>query len=603
MSMSEEPIRRGSLFFKETLRIYVKAAARYPWLLLVAFLSAAAFQGVMLTSPWFMREFFNLLAAGEKTAAALEALYGVLFVIAGLLALNWVIARIHFYCITYLDARVMRDLYEDAFTYLMRHSYRFFANQFAGTLTRRVGRFSKAFETIFDGFIMQLFPAAFFIVGAAIAFYLRHPVIGLAFATWVAVFVVVQMALVRRNNPLRAARAEEDSRLTGAVADAIGNQNTVAVFAGNAHEDDRLRSTAGRWHAAVLRIWNADELAWGVQGFLMLCVNIGLLYGAFHYWTEGVLTLGDFVLIQAYLLTTFERLYAVNREIRSFSEAFADAGEMVEILETKHEIADAPNAGTLSVPEGKIEFEKVRFSFNEGRPVLPDFSLAIEGGERVALVGPSGAGKTTITKLLLRLHDVTDGRILIDGQDIRSVTQDSLREAIGFVPQEPILFHRTLLENIRYGKRDASDAEVRRAAKEAHCLEFIERTQHGFQTYVGERGVKLSGGERQRIAIARAILKDAPILVLDEATSSLDSESEALIQDALARLMRGKTVIAIAHRLSTVMRMDRIIVIEDGKVATTGTHEELVRHNGGLYKKLWEIQAGGFLTDDTTHRA
>lgn len=581
-----------------TLSRYAKAARAYPWLLSGVLGSAFVLQVVELSAPLALREFVNLLSLDDRSPAILDALFITLGVVAALVFLRWSVARFHFWCITYIDARVMRDLYERAFEYLIRHSYRFFSNQFAGSLTRKVGRYSKSFETIFDGIVMQLFPAAFFISGAAIVLYLRNETLGIAFISWVVVFLAVQIALIRRNNPLRAKRAEEDSRLTGALADTIGNQNTVAVFAGERHEDSRLRSTVARWYQAIIRIWNADEFAWGVQGFLMMLVNIGLLYGALHYWTLGMLTLGDFVLIQAYLLTTFERLYAVNREVRSFSEAFADAGEMVEILETPHEVVDRPGATSLQVPEGQIEFKKVDFHFTPEQPVLKDFSLSIAPGEKVALVGPSGAGKTTITKLLLRLYDVKDGTITIDGTDIRSITQESLRESISFVPQEPILFHRTLMDNIRYGKRDATDEEVKRAAKEAHCLEFIAKTRHGFQTYVGERGVKLSGGERQRIAIARAILKDAPILVLDEATSALDSENEALIQDALARLMKGKTVIAIAHRLSTVMKMDRIVVIEEGSVVTSGTHDELVRHEGGLYKKLWEIQAGGFIADD-----
>lgn len=592
--------QKTSLFTKATLSIYTRAALRYPWFLVAIFITAAIFQSFALVSPLYLREFFNLLAKGAGDSAVIAELYRILAIIAVLLVGNWIIARLHFLCITYFDARVLRDLYEQAFEYLMRHSYLFFSNQFAGTLTRRVGRFSKSFETIFDALVMQLFPAAFFIVGAALVLTHANALLGSMFLAWIMVFFVVQFFLIRRNNPLRAARAAEDSRMTGALADTIGNHTTVTVFAGASYENDRFRSTAKRWYQSVLRIWNADELTWGILGFMMLGINIGMLYGAFYFWKEGALTLGDFVLIQSYLLTTFERLYAINREIRSFNEAFADAGEMVEILKTEHEIQDVPDAKKLVVTEGQIEFREVDFQFTEDRPVLSSLELSIKGGEKVALVGPSGAGKTTITKLLLRLHDVTGGRILIDGTDIREVTQDSLREAIAFVPQEPVLFHRTLMENIRYGKRDATDEEVKDAAKKAHCMEFIDRTPHGFATFVGERGIKLSGGERQRIAIARAILKDAPILILDEATSSLDSESESYIQEALESLMRGKTVIAIAHRLSTVMKMDRIIVIEQGKVAVTGTHKELVRHEGGLYKKLWEIQAGGFLADDTS---
>lgn len=331
----------------------------------------------------------------------------------------------------------------------------------------------------------------------------------------------------------------------------------------------------------------------------MLAINVGLLYGAVIFWQKGLVTIGDFVLIQNYLLVLFNRLISMNRELRRFYDSFADAGEMVEILEMPHEIQNAPNARPLKTTGCEISFRDVNFYFDEGKPLLKDFNLSVKGGEKLALVGPSGAGKTTVTKLLLRLYDIAGGSIEIDGQNIAAVTQESLRDSIAFVPQEPILFHRTLMENIRYGRREASDDEVIAAAKKAHCHEFISALPEGYQTFVGERGVKLSGGERQRVAIARAILKSAPILLLDEATSSLDSESEALIQEALQNLMEGKTVIVIAHRLSTIMKMDRIVVIENGKVVAEGTHQELLKQ-GGLYQKLWNIQAGGFIDDEPT---
>jgi ATP-binding cassette subfamily B protein len=308
------------------------------------------------------------------------------------------------------------------------------------------------------------------------------------------------------------------------------------------------------------------------------------------------LTVGDFALIQAYLFGIFDRLVANHGELRRFYRALADADEMVEILDEPHEIQDKENAKPIKVTSGVIDLRDINFYFNVTKPVLKNFTVQIKGGEKVALVGPSGAGKSTVTKLLLRLYDIEQGLIEIDRQNISEVTQESLRNAIAFVPQEPILFHRTLMENIRYGRRDASDEEVLEAAKKAHCHEFISALPEGYGTYVGERGVKLSGGERQRVAIARAILKNAPILVLDEATSSLDSESEALIQDALETLMRGKTVIVIAHRLSTIMKMDRILVLDGGAIISQGTHKELLQTEG-IYQKLWNIQAGGFISD------
>jgi ATP-binding cassette subfamily B protein len=333
-----------------------------------------------------------------------------------------------------------------------------------------------------------------------------------------------------------------------------------------------------------------------VQGIFALIIEVGLLAGAVFLWQSGVITVGDFVLIQVYIIGLVSRIWGIGGSMRRLFSSFADAHEMIEIFETPYSVADAPDAKRLSVTAGGISMEDVSFSFTGERGVFEGFSLAVRAGEKVALVGPSGAGKSTVTKLLLRMYDVAEGAIRIDGQDIRTVTQDSLRENISFVPQEPILFHRSLKENIRYGRPDATDEQVIEAAKKAHCHEFISKLPLGYDTHVGERGVKLSGGERQRVAIARAILKDAPILILDEATSALDSESEALIQDALHVLMEGKTVIVIAHRLSTIMTMDRIVVIENGKIAAEGTHDDLVAQ-GGLYQKLWSIQAGGFLKD------
>jgi ATP-binding cassette subfamily B protein len=272
---------------------------------------------------------------------------------------------------------------------------------------------------------------------------------------------------------------------------------------------------------------------------------------------------------------------------------------MVEILLLSHEIKDSPSAKELIISRGGLEFKNLTFAFDETRKVLEDINLTIKPGEKVALIGPSGAGKTTFVRLLLRLYSPTAGKILIDGQDISEATQESLRKNISMVPQDPILFHRTLAENIAYGKRGSPKEEVENAAKLAHCNEFIKDLPFGFETYVGERGIKLSGGERQRVAIARAILTNAPILVLDEATSSLDSHSEMLIQDALNNLMKGRTTIVIAHRLSTIQKMDRIIVIDGGKIIEQGSHKELLSNESSLYKKLWELQAGGFLKSES----
>jgi len=289
-----------------------------------------------------------------------------------------------------------------------------------------------------------------------------------------------------------------------------------------------------------------------------------------------------------------ESLWSFGAIVRAYYESFADAEEMAVILSTPYEIMDKPT-DILNNAKGEVVFESVTYVYeNNNSKVLDNFSLTIPAGQKVAIVGSSGAGKTTFVRLLMRLFNLSLGKIKIDGVDISAISQENLREKIAFVPQDPILFHRTLLENIRYGRRDATDEEVLNAAHLAHCDDFIDALPKGYETYVGERGIKLSGGERQRVAIARAILKNAPILILDEATSSLDSHSESLIQDALSKLIQGKTTIVIAHRLSTIRQMDRIIVLDKGKIIEDGVHDELTNKTDGLYKKLWDLQAGGF---------
>jgi ATP-binding cassette subfamily B protein len=581
-------------------RTYIRESLRYPWLLTGTVIGVLGVQAADLISPLYLKQFFNILGGMMPGGKAAGELLAVLFVIAVISLGRWLFLRIQTFSIVHIESRVMAGLYSKSFLYLIRHSYHFFISQFTGTLTRRVSKFANAYEAIFDDVVMQFFPTALFMAGAVVILFLRNHILGIALGIWTICFVVFQIFVARLRQPIRVKRSEEDSRMVGALADAISNQTTITLFSGVTDENTRFAGAISRWKAATMRSWITDEYIWSAQGLLMVVINIGLLYGAINYWKQGLLTLGDFVLIQTYLLGSFDRLNSINRGLRRFYDAYADAAEMVEILEMPHGIMDAPGATELNATSCRIEFKNVDFYFHKNREILKDLNLMVESREKLALVGPSGAGKTTITKLLLRLYDISGGTIEIDGQNIASVTQESLRMAVSFVPQEPVLFHRTLMENIRYGKRDATDEEVVQAAKEAHCHEFIASLPDGYQTYVGERGVKLSGGERQRVAIARAILKNAPILVLDEATSSLDSESEALIQDALQTLMKDKTVIVIAHRLSTIMKMDRIIVLENGAIVAQGSHEELLAHKG-LYHKLWSIQAGGF-TDLNANR-
>jgi ATP-binding cassette, subfamily B, bacterial len=592
--MSNEPQEKRRASNASVARWYLQALLKRPWLLLILLVSTFALQAAVLAGPLFLKQLFNIISSQAPNPALEHQLVTIVFILAAIYAAEWASRRIGNIALQYLELNAMATLTLTAFEYLLAHSQHFFSNQFTGTLTRRVRKFADAFETIIDNVMFQFLPALIFIAGAVIVLFLRNHTLGLLLAGWAIVLVTVQIYLARWRQPLREEASAEDSKVTGALADAISNQTTVTLFTGATYEQGLFAAAIRQWQKVVMRSWNADELIWAVLGLFMLITEISILWLAVHLWLQGLLSVGDFVLIQAYLITTFDRVVSINMNLRRFYRSVADAAEMVDILEQPHEVADLPHAKTLQVPHGIIEFREVDFGFRTNAHVLGNYQLRIQGGEKIALVGPSGAGKSTVTKLLLRLYDVNSGAVEIDGQNIRTVSQTSLRENIGYVPQEPILFHRTLMENIRYGRRDATDEEVIAAAKKAHAHEFISSFPMGYDTFVGERGVKLSGGERQRVAIARALLKNAPILVLDEATSSLDSESEHLIQEALDALMQGKTVIVIAHRLSTIMKMDRIVVMEQGKIVAQGTHDELLSQNG-LYAKLWSIQAGGFL--------
>jgi ATP-binding cassette subfamily B protein len=580
------------------LRAYAIASSKYPKTITLTVVAAVGAQVAAVTAPLYLRQLIDVLSTGVVSPTILASLFSILALYGGMSAANWLARRIQIASLNYTESHVMSDLTDNAFSHLIRHSHDFFISNFAGTLTRRVSRYARAYEQVYDSIIFNFFSTFLFAAGSIYVLYTRNTWLGLGLLIWVVLFITIQILLTRWRHSYRIARVAEDSRMTGAIADAIGNHSTVTYFATEKHEESILSSVVQAWQAITLKSWNSNVWSQGIQQALAIIVQIGLLGGAILLWERGLLTIGDFVLIQVYILGLINQILNIGDTLRQLYDAFADASEMVDIIEMPHAIQDAPDAQALHLTDGKVEFKDVSFSFIADRPVLKHFSLGIDGGEKVALVGPSGAGKSTITSLLFRLYEPNDGSILVDGQNLRTVTQRSLRSLISFVPQESILFHRTLRDNIRYGKQDATDEEVIAAAKQAHCHEFISKLPEGYDTYVGERGVKLSGGERQRVAIARAILKNAPILVLDEATSSLDSESEALIQDALSKLMEGKTVITIAHRLSTVMKMDRIIVIESGEVVLTGTHNELLAQESNLYKKLWEIQVGGFISAD-----
>ena len=546
-----------------------------------------------IVQPLLLKRLFDVFENQTSVESAFAAFTTVFFMLLAAKLFGWTMWRVSDFINMRFQPQVMASLEEGAFRYLLGHSYQFFADNFAGSLVKRVGRLSRAFEQLADEITFRFVPIAVILIGGFVGLYVQAPVMAYLFTAWTVLYLYFNYLAAKWAVKLDVLRTEIDSEVGGALADAISNAVTIKLFPALRFEVDRLKKVLLRYARAQTRSWLRHGVILAIQSLLMIAIETVLLYIGIQGWIEGRFTLGDLAFIQTYLIFAFAKLWEVGRSLRHLFDAFADSKEMVEIMMLPHAVRDHRGASELTVKKGRIEFKDVDFSFDR-RLILDDFSLSIAAHEKVALVGPSGAGKSTITKLLFRFYDIQKGKIMIDGQDLSKVTQESLREYISLVPQDPVLFHRTLLDNIRYGRRDATDQEVIEAAKKAHCHDFINGLRHGYDTYVGERGVKLSGGERQRVAIARAILKNAPILVLDEATSSLDSESEALILVALRELMRDKTVIVIAHRLSTIMQMDRILVIEDGRLTHQGTHDELLSE-AGTYQTLWNIQAGGFV--------
>jgi len=580
---------------KQTIQLYWQHARKYNLALVVLFISIVFGSIVVVIIPLWYKDFFDVLANSENPATAKPLLFSILGWIIFYKALEWVAWRVAGFTNNYLVPHVVADLANSAFTYLHGHSFSFFNNNFVGSLVKRVNRFTRSFESLSDRFFWTFLPLVVNVVAILIVLWNLSTFLSLGIAGWIGLFAFINWLIIRYKLKYDIARAEAETRSTGVLADTITNHSNLKLFVGFQKEVKSFSKVNEEVRRLRKLTWDMDASFEGIQFFLMIVLEVGIFYLAIRLWQRQLLTVGDFVLIQAYLINIFMRVWDFGRIFRTSYEDLAEANEMTEILVAPHEITDTRRAKPLQVKKGGIEFSEVTFCYHHTRRVINELTTTIKPGERVALVGPSGAGKSTVIKLLLRLHDISQGRIFIDGQDIQKVTLASLWSAMSLVPQEPILFHRTLIENIRYGKTEATDEEVIQAAILAHCQEFINEFPEKYETYVGERGVKLSGGERQRVAIARAILRNAPILLLDEATSSLDSESEHYIQQALDVLMKGKTVIVIAHRLSTIMKMDRILVFDRGKIVEEGRHNSLIRKKQGLYKQLWTIQSGGFI--------
>lgn len=581
---------------KQTLRIFAQHVRPYRLIFFVMVLALGVSVIMEILIPVYYKKFFDALSSGTHGNAILvNQLTRFIIMILVLNGISWAMFRLLMYIDAYFQPKVVQNLTNTCFMYLHGHSYNFFINRFVGSLVRKVNRLVRAFENVEDQIFWRLYPLFLRIAAILVVIIYNHIALGVFLFIWLGVFLGTNYAFAVFRLRYDEEEATIDSTVTAQLADTISNNANIKVFTALPSEYQWFQKLTQKQFNIRKFIWNITSYMDAIQGALMILLEFGIFYVAVRLWNKGILTLGTLVLIQAYILQIFSHSWTFGRVIKDLYKSLADAEEMVEILNTPHEIRDKVGAKNLMVQNGLIEYRSVQFTYTKTRPVIKNLSLKISPGEKIGLVGPSGGGKSTLLALLFRFYDMQEGSIAIDGQNIADVTQESLRKNIALVPQDPILFHRTLRENIRYGRLDADDNEVIRASKLAHCDEFIEKLHDRYNTYVGERGIKLSGGERQRVAIARAILKNAPILVLDEATSSLDSHSEKLIQDALNKLMENKTVIVIAHRLSTIMKMDRIVVIKNGTIAEMGSHQELLKKKLGLYQKLWKLQAGGFI--------
>ncbi|RWB91098.1 MAG: ABC transporter ATP-binding protein [Mesorhizobium sp.] len=580
--------------FRSVLGFTLAHWRRQPWrlsLIMVAFLLSTLAD--VLTPLYSGRLVDAVASSAGADAMAWQAAMTAFSILVALALAGVMLRNAAFMGIVELTLKMMSDIAADAFHRVQRFSTDWHANAFAGSTVRKVTRGMWALDLLNDTILIALLPSLVMLVGSTLLLGWFWPLMGLVVATGSVLFIAVTAALSLGYVAPAARLANAwDTRLGGALADAVSCNAVVKSFGAEMREEARLARVVGKWRLRTGRTWVRGTINGTTQGVMLMLLRAAVIGLSLVLWSWGEASAGDvaFVLTSFFVLQGYLR--DIGTHIRNLQRSVNDMEELVDFQSEPLGIEDRPAAGPILISDGRIAFDKVTFHYGNHRlPLYRDFSVEIAAGERIGLVGHSGSGKTTFVKLIQRLYDVNAGRILIDGQDISQVTQASLRSQIAIVQQEPILFHRSLAENIAYARPSATQAEIEQAAKLASAHDFIANLPKGYGTLVGERGVKLSGGERQRVAIARAFLADARILILDEATSSLDSESEVLIQKAMERLMVGRTTLVIAHRLSTVRALDRLMVFDRGRIIEEGAHDELIRLSGGVYRRLFERQA------------
>ncbi|HEY0964279.1 MAG TPA: ABC transporter ATP-binding protein [Candidatus Paceibacterota bacterium] len=573
--------------------LFLLRSQRVP--VLAAFLVVTLAQLLNTSVPYVFRRIIESAEGVAIGSASVNEVWTAALAFPLILALTFVLWRLSGFIGMRWMTRATARSYRVLFNYLGRHSHTYFSDRFAGSLSSKVTHASEGSQSLMESALWNYYPGILSLFITFLYISSLHIVAGVIFVLLLLILIPLNVYLAKFRRPHVVVYSEQATRTRGRLVDALTNMGAVRQYAQHDYEEQSFQSELDTMRSLNVKQWGLSEWGLVTNNVLIVLFEFGLVLMIVSLWASGNISTGELVMGVTLLMNINDTLTFIGSSINGFIRRYAEVEEGLKDILLIHEIKDVEDATELSVEKGNIEWQNVTFRFGENQ-VFEQFSLSIKPGERIGLVGHSGAGKTTFVSLLLRQHDLTEGKIMIDGQDIATITQASLRRNIAVVPQEPLLFHRTIRENILYGNPRASQADIEAVAKKAQAHDFIMALPDQYDTLVGERGVKLSGGQKQRVAIARAMLKNAPILILDEATSALDSESEVAIQLALHELMEGKTVVAIAHRLSTLREMDRIIVLEKGRVVEDGPHEAL-KHAGGIYQRLWEHQAGGFLVE------